>query len=206
MELVRETRWTRHYSDELLGVKLVESKFTDGSAIITLDELKEKWSQWKPDERNDFCHAINEAKFDYLADIYRFVMAQEPDIPCWSAIAAWVVRRLPEAEYTPWLVEACLYSPPGKGEKLYQALALSKTDRARTTLRKCLDRAWNDPNILRSEGYIDDAAMDATVCLESLLQMGEKAPDFADKYRVLSAHNITVNRASAVSRLGMYFQ
>jgi hypothetical protein len=45
--------------------------------------------------------------------------------------------------------------------------------------------------------------MDATVCLESLLQMGEKALDFADKYRVLSAHNITVNRASAVSRLGM---
>ena len=42
MELVRETRWSRHYSDELLGVKVVASKFTDGSAIITLDELKEK--------------------------------------------------------------------------------------------------------------------------------------------------------------------
>lgn len=206
MELVRETRWSRHYSDELLGLKLVQSKFADNSAVITLDELKEKWPQWKPDERNDFCHAINEAKIDFLPEVYRFIMAQDPDIPCWSAIAAWVVRKLPEAEFTPWLVEACLYCPPGKGEKLFQALALSKSERARSTLRKCLDRAWNDPKILRSEGYIDEAAMDATVCMECLLQMGEKSPDFADKYRVLSTHNIAVNRESAVSRLGMYFQ
>ena len=207
MELVRETRWSRHYSDELLGLKLVQSKFADGAATITLEELDQQWPTWKPEEKADFCHAINEAKLDILPDIYRYIMKVDPpDYESWSAIAAWVVRKLPEAKYAPWLEAACLTCPVGKGEKLLQAFALSKTPRAIETLRKCLHRAWNNPQIFVAEGYIDHAGMDAVVCMECLLQLDAGTDDFGEKYQVLANHGIAVNRESAVSRLAMYFQ
>jgi len=207
MELVRETRWSMHYSDELLGLKLVQSKFADGSATITMEELSEQWPTWRPEEKADFCYAINEAKLDILPDIYRYIMTVDPpDYESWSAIAAWVVRKLPESEFSPWLEEACITCPVGKGEKLMQAFALSKTPKAVETLRKCLHRAWNNPQIFVAEGYIDHAAMDAVVCMECLLQMNQGSPDFAEKYQVLANHGIAVNRESAVSRLSMYFK
>ncbi len=207
MELVRETRWSRHYSDDLLGLKLVQSKFADGSATVTLEELEQAWPAWKPEEKADFCHAINEAKLDILPDIYRFIMKVDPpDYESWSAIAAWVVRKLPPEEFAPWLEQACLTCPVGKGEKLMQAFALSKSPKAIETLHKCLKRAWNNPTIFVAEGYIDHAAMDAVVCMECLLQLDAATNDFGQKYQVLAGHGIAVNRESAISRLSMYFQ
>lgn len=204
MELVRETRWSLHYADPDMGLKLVQSKFADGSATITSEELEQEWPKWSSTEKNDFCHAINEAKLDCLPDIYRYIM-KHGEVESWGAVAAWVVRRLPREETIPWIVDACLNCPIGKGEKLFQALELTEAPEALPTLRKCLDRAWQDPRILRGEGFFDEPAHDAVCCMECMLRLGDTSPDLADKYRTLSNHSIAVNRQNAINRLASFF-
>lgn len=205
MELVRETRWSLHYEDPAMGLKLVQSKFADGSVDISLEELEREWPRWDASAKGDFCHAVNEARMEHLPDIYRYIM-KAGDVDCWSAIAAWVVRKLPKQETVDWLINAVQNCPVGKGEKLYQALELTGSREALPTLRKCLERIWRDPRLLRATGYFDEPAHDAVCCIECMLRLGDYSDDLGAKYSVLANHSIEVNRQNAINRLSSFFE
>ncbi len=187
-----------------MDMKVTESKFRDGSASISLDELAADWEGWGDGEKLDFCHAVTEATFDYLPDVYRFIM-KNGDIECWGAIAAWIPRKLPEAEALEWLVEVVHEIPTGKGEKFFQAMALTKSSEAKKALRTCLQRIWDDPSLLSEDNFFDNAAQDAVSCMEAMLQLGDEAPDLNQKYQILAQHPININRQTAIHKLGKYF-
>lgn len=205
MELVYETRWSRHYKDDDLQLRVCESKFADGSASITADELAKEWSHWDRKDQVDFCQSVIQAKFVHLPDILRFIM-KNGDWETWSAIATSVVRNLPKEEALPFIEEACRVCPVGKGELLFQALAFHRSREVVPTLRECLSRTWSDSRLMSDDAVYDWAAHDATALIEYLSQLGERAPDLREKYQVLVNHPLATNRQNAVHRLTPYFK
>jgi hypothetical protein len=204
MELVHETRWSRHYSFEEMQTRLYQSKFADGSATISMEQLEAEWPAWRLEDKLDFCQAVTAAKFSHLPDVLRFVM-QNGDFDLWSEISAWVVRLLPAQESIPFIVEKARQSPIGKGWKFFAALALSNAPEAIPTLRDCLHRIWSDPRLFAETGYFNAVANDATACLENLLLLQDRSPELTDKYNQLITHPIALNRQNAVTRLSPYF-
>lgn len=73
-KFVKETRWRRVYALEEPRHFYHESKFADGSAHITLEELAAEWPHWRQGERIDFCQEVGRATFSHLPDVVRFIM------------------------------------------------------------------------------------------------------------------------------------
>lgn len=205
MELTKETRWSRHYADPMLQIKLVQSRFADGTAAITIQELENDWHLWDLRDKLDFAHAVTEAKFDYLPDVYRFII-REGGFETWSAIASWVVRTLPREEYLDWLIDACKQVPVGEGEKLYQAMALTQSAKSVPVLKECLQRTWADRRLMAEDTLFDKPANDAAIIIECLRQLDYDSPDLWEKYEALSHHPINLNKQGAINRLSMFFK
>jgi hypothetical protein len=96
--LDKETRFSRRYysPDRKMGNQV--SRFMDGSASISFDELRREWPAWAEAERMDFCGASAwlEGQSDF-PDILRFIMQHSgPDE--WLTIAMSVSRQLPANE------------------------------------------------------------------------------------------------------------
>ncbi len=205
MELVYETRWSRHYKDDDLEMRVCESKFADGSASITLSELATGWQTWETKEKHDFCQAVTQARFDHLPDILRYIV-KNGDFETWALIATSVVRNLPKPEALAFISDTCRTCPVGKGEPFYQALCFHRWPEAIGVLRDCLHRTWTDRRLLSDEVVYDWVAHDATCLIEFLCQLSAVSPDLREKYRVLSQHPLTNSRQNAIHRLGPYFK
>lgn len=182
----------------------VESKFADGSAYITLEDLAREWPAWSEWERTDFCQQVGHATIPHLPDILRFVM-RNGDLDTWSGVASNLGHHLPADEVIPFLIEACRRSPMGEGTNLLQALARSGASVAHEVLRNHLERLWADERVFREENYINSFAADATFCLQHLLELGEKSPDLTEKCKALLKHPNESNRRSAHNLLSKYF-
>ena len=84
MPLVSERRWTRSYASKDPNRGFEVSRFMDGSAAITFQELASEWPQWNKRDRHDFCSACSwlHKQGDY-PDILRFIMQHgDPDDRC----------------------------------------------------------------------------------------------------------------------------
>lgn len=204
MELVKETRWSRQYEMVDLQTKLYESKFADGSATITLDELAQEWGTWSNTDRSDFCQAVTQAKFPHLADILRYIM-QHGDFASWEAVANSVARNLPQEEAVAWLTDVCKSVQVGKGAKFYQALALSRPPYCRDMLMQYLSRTWADGRLLSEDEVFDWVANDAVSLIEYLIQLGQNPNTLADKYKILVRHPNNINKQSAINKLSQFF-
>lgn len=205
MELVYETRWSRHYKDDDLQMRVVESKFADGSASISVRELAGEWEKWEPKEKHDFCQAVTQSRSDHLPDILRFIM-KAGDTETWALVATAVVRNLPKGEAFSFISEACRNCPVGKGEPFYQALCFHRWPEAVPVLRECLQRTWADRRLLSEDSIYDWAAHDAVCLIEFLCQMGDRSPDLREKYKILSQHPLNNSRQNAIHRLSGYFK
>jgi hypothetical protein len=204
MQLVKESRWSRQYEMDDLQTKLYESKFADGSATITVNELTDEWGGWSVVERADFCQAVTQAKFPQLADILRFIMDQG-DLASLEAVANSIARNLPAEEAVPFLTDICKTVPVGKGAKFYQALALIRPAFIRDTLMACLNRTWADERFLSEDEVFDHVANDAVCLIEYLVQLGQNPNTLADKYKVLARHPNNINKQTAINRLSQFF-
>jgi hypothetical protein len=174
MKLRRETRWHREYEMQESGHFFVESKFRDGSATMTLPELKDQWSGWSDWEQIDLCQELCEAACPDFPDVLRFIMANgEPQH--WSGIALDIVHHLPADEAIPFLFEAYSKSNSGRAGNFVQALAKSGAPEAHKVLRKHLQRLWENPDLFTEEKHINTIAADAAHCLGHLLDLGEPA-------------------------------
>ena len=215
MKLVSETRWHREYALPEPGHFCRESKFFDGSASITLEELEREWPNWSEAERIDFCWSVGQALptgdgcgkkfqgaqtgkdvFSRLPDMLRFIMRQG-NHRTWSAVALDIVRLLPKEESIPFLIMACRKCAMGEGGNLLQALAISGSPDARPMIRDCLDRLWQDKRMFQEEKHINHFAAEATHCIRYLLKLGDASPDLAEKCRALVNHPTPANRDSA---------
>src|SRR5947208_1670622 len=61
MKLVRETRWRREYRQEGMEGGYHISRFADGSASITLAQLKAEWPGWSSWEKQDFAQEFRQS-------------------------------------------------------------------------------------------------------------------------------------------------
>lgn len=205
MELVYETRWSRHYKDDDLEMRVCESKFADASASITVEELATEWDQWEPKERHDFCQAVTQARFPHLPDLLRFVI-KHGDFETWALIATSIVRQLPKPEALAFIAEACRTCPVGKGEPFFQALCFHRWPEAVPVLRDALIRTWADRGLFSEDVVYDWVAHDATCLIEFLCQLGHKPADLREKYQMLSQHPLNNSKQNALHRLGPYFK
>ena len=204
MRLVKETRWHREYALEKPNEFFQESKFTDGTASITLEELQKEWPNWSEWERIDFCQEVWVGQFPHLPDVIRFVM-QHGNHETWSSIAFGIVDCLPPEESIPFLVRICRDDSRGGDTNLLAALAKTGAPEARMFLRSNLERLWADERLLMQEKHSNDVAADAVYCIQHLLELGEPAFEFVEKYQVLMNHPNESNREIVRNFLAKYF-
>lgn len=184
---VRETRWHREYALEEKDHFLVQSKFSDGSASITLKELEREWPGWDEGERIDFCQALGFSTVPNESELLRFVM-RHGDHSTWSGCALSIVHCLPAEETMPFLLSACRTAPVGKAANLLQALTKSGTPEAHGVLRNHLERLWANPCLMKKDEHFNSLGSETVFCLRDLLELGERDPELTRKYHALLNH------------------
>jgi len=122
MALVRESRWSRTYRHPTKKLEHVCSRFEDGSASITFDELSATWSGWTRAERSDFCYncSLLRSQADF-AEILRFIL-REGDWNDWCGIASCLADVLPCQEAFDLLSQALELTPVEHSSNLVQAI------------------------------------------------------------------------------------
>jgi hypothetical protein len=98
MSLESETRFTRIYSADDQTEGYIVSRFMDGSATITIEELKREWEHWTKDEQIDFgqsCSWLHEQ--DDFADMIRYI-AERAAAEVVGSIAGSLGAHLPRDE------------------------------------------------------------------------------------------------------------
>lgn len=204
MPLVWETRWSRHYYNAEQRHGYLESRFSDGSATISLAQLEPDWPRWSTQEKLDFCLSFAHAKVPDRKDIIRFLI-KNGDHDTWATIALWVGLELPAAESFLTLRTWCYSSPVGRGANYFQAIALTKAPEALDVLRACFQR------VMDSEGLMDDAdfcnwvAYDAICCMKYLFELGEEPATLRSEYDRLNVHPCERTRDEVRTWLAEYF-
>jgi hypothetical protein len=204
--LQRETRFTRIFA--LPGNIQAEhhySRFMDGSASITFEQLKEQWPEWTEGERSDFCQAccwLNEQS-DF-GDILRFIM-RNGALSEQSGIALSVAGQLPQDEAFGLLVSASHAAEIGESSNFAQAISHTKHPKAEVTLREHLRCMWAQDCLWEDDNFLNWVAFDATTCIAHLLELGVQAVEFEEQVRRLSKHSCSGNRKSCKGFLAKYY-
>jgi len=205
MPLSLETRFTRSYSsvDDKTGFWV--SRFMDGSASMTADELRRHWSHWTSEERVDFCQSCVwlHKQADY-SEMLRCVMHHgAPDQ--WSAVAVNVASDLPREEAFDFLLDALGAIGSGICSNIIQGIAITKHPEAEATLRDRLRIIWANPKLWDDDDFLNWVASDATCCIQYLIELGAPPADFEEQARRLSEHHCEGNRDSCRRWLSQYY-
>lgn len=187
MTVVRETRWSREYRNAEDGGRLRDSRFRDGSASISLNQLSHDWPDWSDYEKIDFCQSFVHYHGRQRAGILRFLMRNGKQ-DSWSAIVASIATTLPSKETIPFLRECCESCNIGRGSNFFQALWLTKSPEAVGILWSALDRIWDSPDLLKPDEFCNFAAFDAIWCIDALVRLGEPLDSLRDRYETLKTH------------------
>lgn len=205
MPLSEEGRFTRHYQCDDPNMGTAVSRFMDGSAKITADELKNEWPLWSYRERLDFCQSCSwlSGQEDF-PEILRFVMRHggEDD---WSAIALSVAGALPQSEAFDLLLRALDFAKDRPACNLGQAIASTRHPEAPAALRSLLEKLWKSPDLWEDDDFLNWTAYDATTCIEHLIQIGAPADEFDAMVRELAHHSCEGNRDSCRRFLAKHF-
>jgi hypothetical protein len=177
----------------------------DGSATMTLAQLKDGWPDWAERDREDFCQMcvwLREQE-DY-PEMLRFVMRQdEPE--AWSAIALTVATNLPQAEAWTFLTRILRRYPAGRAINLTQAIAKTRHPEAKELLRRHLDETWTQQALWEDDKFLNWVAHDAITCIRNLIELGATTAEFEEQVRKLSQHVCERNRGSCRRFLGKYY-
>jgi len=202
----RETRWSRLFTDDDGTFKHYESRFRDGTATITLDDLKDLWPNWNPEDRCDFCHALSGAKHvPEIQDILRYLVSQS-DRFVRPRIASYVVRYLPLSEAISILKEWCQIGEVGQCACYYSALAKTKDSNTLSFLRICLQRTLSTEGFMAESDFHNWVAFDAVHCVQHMLELGEDSAVLRSVYETLKAHPDAGTRRHVQMFLDKYFQ
>jgi len=187
--LALETQFTRYYhtGERNTGGHTI-SRFMDGSALITADELKCAWATWANEQKKDFCGASAWLhKQGDFPEMLRHIM-QHGTSDHWAAIAESIALLLPCNEAFAFLQEALHSTSLGTGANFAQAIATTKHPEAELTLRLHLEALLKCPTIWNDYESRNPFAFEATICIRSLIEIGASAEDFEEAARKLSNH------------------
>lgn len=204
LSLQRESRFVRYYKSENESHGSILSKFQDGTASITFDELQREWPQWSPRERMDFLHACNGLLMqpDY-ADMLRYLMKQD-DPNVWSAIALDVAGRLPRDEAFDVLVSA-LDRIDSHTANITQGISATRHANAGEVLQRHFQDLWSRPNLWDDDQFTNWTAFDAICCLSHLLDLGVDPKEFEAQARQLHAHVCAGSRNACSTFLSRHY-
>jgi hypothetical protein len=204
-DIIRETRWSRVYAKaDKPRHQYLESRFMDGSATITLEELQRDWRKWPEDEKIDFCQSLVWAPTPERKDILRFVI-DHGDHRAWSAIALLVALELSPQESVPALRRWCESCEVGRGANYYQAVAKTGDPEAHDILKRCVHRIWKTDGLMEDAEFCNWVAYDAICCVEYLLELNEDRDDLRSFFQALKTHPCKATRRDARRRLAKYF-
>lgn len=204
MKHSRETRWSRiNVSTD--GATYFRSKFLDGSASITLAELKESWPGWNEEERFDFCNALScGGDIAEIAEILRFLI-NHSDRFIRGTIALSVATYLPLQESVPVLKEWCFKDEVGQCANYFQALYETYHPDVLPFLRSCFRRIWASEGLMAETDFVNLVAFEAVSCLQYMLQLGEDICLCRNAYETLKHHPDNGTREQANRHLSRYF-
>jgi hypothetical protein len=204
-DIIRETRWSRVYAKpDKPRHHYHESRFRDGTATITLDELQHDWDKWPEAEKIDFCQSLVWLQIPERKDILRFLVGHG-DCCAWSAIALLVALDLPPHEAVPALGMRCQSCEVGSGANYYQAIAKTGDPEAHEILKRCFQRIWNSDGLMDDADFCNWVAYDAICCVEHLLELNQEPEPFRTVYETLQTHPCKGTREATERRLAKYF-
>ena len=204
LPLVREGRFLRQYYSEEKRHASVVSKFEDGSASITLDELRGQWPTWAESEKREFLNASQglQGQGDY-PDILRFLM-DRGGFEVWSALALQAAGWLPRDEAFGLLARA-LAAVESHSANITQGIAATRHPDALGLLDAHLESLWSHPDLWDDDPFVNWRAYDAICCIEHLIQLGVSTDKYQDRARALSAHASAGTRESCGAHLGRHY-
>jgi hypothetical protein len=200
MPLVVESRFSRDYRTPESEMKTAKcggtiiSRFWDGSASMTADQLRGEWPTLTKWERLDFCQECGwlhkQADFP---EMLRFIM-QHGGPDDWVAIACKTATNLPAEEAFHFLAAALEAQEAGKCGNIIQAIAITKHPDAKATLRQHLQTVWDNPTLWNDDSFLNWVARDSESCIQHLIELGAVPADFDEQVRRLSEHVCKGNR------------
>jgi hypothetical protein len=206
MKQSRETRWSRIDVSSDGKFTHFRSKFLDGSASITLAELKEAWPGWNEEERFDFCNAVScGGDIAEIVEILCFLINQS-DRLIRMTIALSVATHLPSEESVPVLKKWCLTDEVGHCANYFQALYETYHPDVLPFLRNCFRRIWVSEGLMAETDFVNQIAFDAVCCLQIMLQLGEDICLCRNAYETLKHHPDAGTREQARRQLSRYFE
>jgi hypothetical protein len=204
MPLINERRFARFYSSQEPKLSTEVSRFSDGSASISLEELRENWSSWPLEDKRDFCSACGELhEHRDFPDKLRFVMSHG-DMWNWSSVANLVSYALPMEEAF-LVLKAALDQTSSMQGNLIQAIALTKHPNAAPLIREHVAQIWTRAGLWADDSFLNWTAEDAIHSIEHLIELGDNPADYEDKVRSLAEHVCAGNRDSCSRWLHQYY-
>lgn len=205
LPLTRESRFLRSYDNKEAKLGTVVSRFMDGTAEISLFELKEAWPQWSRLERYDFTSAAGWLHdHPEFADMMRFVL-EEGNQDDFSAVALQVASALPTDEAFQRLSAILQGMPIGKSANIGQAIAHTKHADAPDLLREHLRKTLGDSRLLDPDDFLNWVTYDAICCIEHLLELGLSTSEFEDDVRRINRHPSSKTIDSLRRRLAKWY-
>ena len=205
-KLTKETRWSRTYSDENGQGHHIVSRFRDGSASITMEELSACWDTWPEGEKLDFCNELGWMKEPLISDVLRFVM-KKGDETLWQAVALEIAGHLPSNESVPFLMAACENSELGQGANFFGALARTDYPKKREVLQHRLKELVGHSDFgIRGQEYFNRVANEAVNITNDLLELGANPDDLRPVYLQLKDHPHDFVRQITRNFLSKYFE
>lgn len=211
MVLYHESRFSRNYRTPESEMKTAKcggttiSRFWDGSASMTVEQLRREWPTLTNWERIDFCQSCVwlHKQVDF-PEMLRFIM-QHGGPDDWSAIAGLIATDLPAEEAFHFLVSALGAKDAGICSNIIQAVATTKHPDAESTLRQHLLAVWDNPTLWTDDSFLNWVAKDAEACIQHLIDLGASPADFEEQVRRLSEHVCKGNRDSCRRWLSKHY-
>ncbi|WP_035614846.1 hypothetical protein [Haloferula sp. BvORR071] len=205
LPLKGESLFGRTYVEEGTEKFFTISRFMDGSATISLEELEAEWPAWSDRLRGSFCMGLgwlrDQADF---RGMLQYIMDHGGEDER-GAIANIVASALPQDQAFDFLVTA-LRNHQGPGSaNLIQGIAATEHPHASGILREHLAYLWQMPDLWKEDPFMNWTAFDASCCILHLLEAGGVPGDYEEQVRCLASHACEGNRRSTKSYLGAYY-
>jgi hypothetical protein len=204
MPLALERQFSRYYhSGQPNTGGCFVSRFMDGSASMTAEQLQREWPTWTREQRTDFCQSCCwlHQQSDFR-NMLRFIM-QHGSSEDWPGIALLTASYLPCDEAFPFLLGVAALHP--MDINVIQAIAETKHPDAEATLRQHLRAIWDNPALWNDDDFLNWVASYATACIQHLVELGASPADFDEQVRRLSEHVCGGNRDSCRRSLSKHY-
>jgi hypothetical protein len=206
--LEKETRWSRVYRKPNGDHVFEFSRFMDGSATFTVNEIETKWETWSSAEQLNFCQAVSFGWINdqpYALELFRFLwrFANEQ---IGSAIALASATVFPREEAFQLLKNFAAKISLSHVSNALQAIAYTQHPEAKDLLISYLDKLWAVPELWDDDEFINWPAYSCVCCIDQLIEYCDMpANETEERVRQLSAHINRRTRESCHRQLGRWY-